>query len=131
MARAQPDTAAPRPGYWDVTSSLLGLYKKTEQICITPFDVPRLLHGPLRHDWACNYPLNSAADGKVQFDGGCTGPKGQWMKVHGSGVYAPTSLNVKVSGRLHIYGLTLSGPGGTDAHFLAEACPAGARHMKY
>jgi len=121
----------PIPGYWDLNSSALGLFSKKEKICMLPSDVPRLLHGPLRHDFTCNYPVNEAADGKVKFDGRCQGPHGDWVEMHGRGVYSTTSANIKITGRVHMLGVTLPGSAGSVAHFISEECPPDARHMKY
>jgi hypothetical protein len=118
------------PGYWEVTTDWLGLVKKTERYCVEPKAIPRFLAGPCNHIYHCTYPVQQFHDGKAHFEGEIRGHD-ELYHVTGGGDYSPTSMDMKITGAGHWHIVPIVGAEASmKAHFLAEACPADAKHIK-
>jgi len=118
------------PGYWEVETNWLGLVVKTERYCVDPQGIPRFLSGPCNHIYHCSYPVQDFHDGKAFFEGDIRGHD-ELYHVRGGGTYSQTTMNFDMSGQGHwrivpIFGAHAS----MKAHFLADVCPAGAKHIK-
>ena len=113
------------PGYWESTNKLLSPIKQTstEKRCITPADVDKFMAGPSNRHYACTYPTNVIAGGKITLKGTCVSKKGQKVAVQGSGNYTPTSFTLTADIATEFWGLDISGRARTEARRIGDACP--------
>lgn len=128
-AIATPALAASPPiqtGYWESTNKLLSPIKqtKTEKRCITPADVDKFMAGPSNRHYVCTYPTKLIANGKITLKGTCVSKKGRKVAIEGHGAYTPTSFNLNAEVATEFLGLDIAGRASTEAHKIAEACPA-------
>ncbi|WP_293898477.1 DUF3617 family protein [Phenylobacterium sp.] len=128
LAAACPAAAAPpiQPGYWESTNKLLSPIKQssTDRRCITPADVDKFMAGPSNRHYACTYPTKLIADGRITLKGVCVSKKGQKVAVKGAGTYTPTSFMLTADVATEFFGLDIQGRATTEAHRIADACPA-------
>ena len=113
------------PGYWESTNKLLSPIKqtKTERRCITPADVDKFMSGPSNRHYACTYPTNVIAGGKITLKGSCVSKKGQKVAVQGAGTYTPTSFTLTADVATEFFGLDIQGRASTEAHRIGDTCP--------
>lgn len=128
LAIAAPVAAAAppiTPGYWESTNRLLSPVKSssTERRCITPADVGKFMAGPSNRHYACTYPVNQIAGGRITLKGVCVSKKGQKVQVQGHGVYTATSFSLQADVATEFFGLDIQGRATTEAHRIADACP--------
>ena len=128
-AVATPAAAAAPPietGYWESTNRIVSPIRqtKTEKRCITPADVDKFMDGPSNRHYKCTYPTNVIANGKITLKGTCVSKKGQKVPIVGQGTYTPTSFNLVADVIVEFLGLDVAVRASTDAHKLADACPA-------
>src|SRR5437764_5062184 len=80
LLKAAPGAAPPPdsilPGYWEAAYTVMGI-GKTERWCIQPKDISKFMHGPSNHIYHCEYPVSTAGDGVVRFEGECHSRKGR------------------------------------------------------
>ena len=113
-----------------MTTDWLGLIKKTERWCVQPKAIPRFLAGPCNHIYHCTYPVQEFHDGHAHFEGDDPRPRRALPRA-GGGTYSPTTMDMKVTGAGHWHILPiLDAEASMKAHFLDEACPAGAKQVK-
>jgi hypothetical protein len=128
LGAAGPAAAAPAitPGYWESTNKLLSPIRqtKTEKRCITPADVDKFMAGPSNRHYACTYPTKVIAGGVITLKGSCVSKKGQKVAVQGAGTYTPTSFTLVADVATEFFGLDIQGRASTEAHRIADACPA-------
>ncbi|MGA0600953.1 DUF3617 domain-containing protein [Caulobacter sp. KR2-114] len=117
---------AVRPGYWESTSTLDSpvASSKTERRCITAQDVAKFMLGPSNHIYSCSYPVQSARGGHIAFKGHCTSRQGREADIAGQGTYSPTTLHVEAQVQTTLASLPITATATTDAHRIADACPA-------
>jgi len=116
------------PGYWESTNKLLSPIKQssTEKRCITPADVDKFMAGPSNRHYTCTYPTRRIQDGTITLKGTCVSKKGQKVAIQGSGTYTPTSFHLTADVATELFGLDIAGRASTEAHRIADACPAPA-----
>jgi hypothetical protein len=127
---AAPAMAGDQPietGYWEARSVWLGLSRAAERWCVKPQDVAKFMSGPSNHNYHCVYPVSTAADGQISFDGACTDKNGLQIKLRGQGVYTPTSVHMTASGAAVLLGVPVTGDASVDAQFISTTCPADAK----
>ena len=130
-ASALADSPYPiNPGTWEVRTLFLGLVGGSERWCVKPQDISKFLSGPSNHIYHCTYPVNTAGDGALHFDGACVDKKGQEIKLRGHGDYTPTTLHMTAEGSTQYMGIPISGDATVVGHFLSEECPEGAKAFK-
>lgn len=114
------------PGYWESTNRLLSPIRSssTERRCITPAEVRKFMAGPSNRHYACTYPTNLIANGKITLKGVCVSKKGQKVQVQGHGVYTPTSFSLQADVATEFFGLDIQGRATTEAHRIADSCPS-------
>jgi hypothetical protein len=118
------------PGYWEVTTNWLGLVRKTERYCVEPQAIPRFLGGPCNHIYHCSYPVEEFHNGRTHFEGDIRG-NNELYHVKGGGSNTATTMGMKASGAGHWHFVPIVGAQASmKAHFLAESCPADAKHIK-
>jgi hypothetical protein len=118
------------PGYWEVATNWLGVVKKTERYCVEPEAIPRFLGGPCNHIYHCSYPVQDFHDGKTRFEGDIRG-NDELYHVKGGGSYTATTMDMHATGAGHWRFVPIVGAQASmKAHFLAETCPSGAKHIK-
>lgn len=125
---AAPAAAAPaiQPGYWESTNRLLSPIRQssTEKRCITPAEVDKFMAGPSNRHYACTYPTKVIAGGQIRLKGTCVSKKGRKVAVQGAGSYTPTSFTLTAEIATEFLGLDITGKASTDAHRIADTCPA-------
>ncbi len=120
-ARAEGESGAILPGWWEYTSNVLGgLQSKTDRWCVKPEEVDRIVAGPSNRHYRCTYPVREVGGGRIRLEGVCISKHGREVPVTASGAYTPTSF--KLSGTARPFGVPV--PASIRAHRLAEACPA-------
>jgi hypothetical protein len=129
LAVAHPVQALPRtvrPGYWEATSRVLSpIYTiNTDRRCIAATDVARFMSCYINHHYTCACPDQSYAGGQIRFRGVCTDGKGAKVAIRGTGDYTPTTLHMSATFTFKLAGLPIAGEASTDAHRLADVCPA-------
>jgi hypothetical protein len=114
-----------RPGYWESTNKLLSPIHttSTERRCITPADVDKFMSGPSNRHYACSYPVNVIANGKITLKGACVSKKGRKVAVQGAGTYTPTSFTLTAEVATEFLGLDITGRASTEARRIADTCP--------
>jgi hypothetical protein len=128
---ARAEAAYPvNPGYWEAQTSFMGLTSNTDRWCIQPKDISKFLAGPSNHIYHCTYPINTAANGQLHFNGSCVDKKGMEIKLRGDGQYTPTTLHMNATGSTEFLGLPISGDATADARFISADCPADAKAFK-
>jgi hypothetical protein len=145
LAAAEPAAAAPPPlpssvsapaypidpGYWEAHTTYLGLFGATDRWCVKPKDIAKFLSGPSNHIYRCTYPINTAGDGKLHFEGSCADKKGDLkIKLTGDGAYTPTTLKMSAWASGAYHGFPVAGGASADATFIADQCPPGAKGFK-
>jgi hypothetical protein len=123
-AHGQAETV--RPGYWEATSRVLSPIPsvKTERRCIAAQDVTRFMSCYINHHYTCVCPDQSYSGGKIRFHGVCTDRKGAKVGIRGEGDYTPTALHMSATVTFRLAGLPIEGEAATDAHRIADDCPA-------
>jgi hypothetical protein len=132
LAAAPAATGQPypiNPGFWEVTTTWLGLISRTERYCVAPKDIPRFMSGPCNHIYHCDYPVQRFENGASYFDGVIRGAD-EAYHVRGAGTYSPTSLttHASINGHWHIF--PLAGPITVSGHFVSADCPADAKRIR-
>lgn len=130
---AAPVFAQPSPietGYWETQTAWLGLTGGADRWCIQPKDVSKFLSGPSNHIYHCVYPVSTAADGVIHFDGSCVDKHGQEIKLRGDGRYTPTSVHMTASGTAQLFGVPITGQASADAHLISSHCPPDAKTFR-
>jgi hypothetical protein len=114
-----------QPGYWESTNKLLSPIRQTstEKRCITPADVDKFMSGPSNRHYACTYPTNIIANGKITLKGTCVSKKGRKVQVSGGGTYTPTSFTLMAEVATEFLGLDITGRASTEAHRISDTCP--------
>jgi hypothetical protein len=127
-AAAAQGTDTIRPGYWATTNSVSSIIHETksENRCITPKAITKFTGCYINHHYTCTCPDQSSADGRIVFHGDCVDAKGRHVKIDGEGCYTATTLQMSARGKFQYMGLSLPFEAHTDAHRIADACPAGS-----
>ena len=118
------------PGYWEATTTFLGLISNTDHWCIKPKDISKFLSGPSNHIYHCTYPENLAANGQLHFKGTCNDKHGYAGHLQGDGQYTPTTLHMNASGAFKFHGFMLPGSASIQGLFVSADCPAGVKAFK-
>ena len=128
LAFAHADPAYPiKPGYWEATTTFLGLVSNTDRLCIQPKDISKFLSGPNNHIYHCTYPENVTANGQLRFKGTCNDKHGYAGHLEGDGQYTTTTVHMNASGAFKYQGIMLPGSAAVDGHFVSSDCPADAK----
>jgi hypothetical protein len=123
-AAAQPETIA--PGYWETTNQVLSpLHStKTERRCIGPAEVAKFMEGPGNHIYRCTYPTKLFHDGHIVLKGSCKSRDGAPFPISGTGTYDRESFHLDARAEAPLGPISLPVHAVTDAHRIADACPA-------
>lgn len=115
-----------QPGYWESTNRLLSPIRQTsrEKRCITPADVEKFMSGPSNRHYACTYPTKVIRGGQITLKGTCVSKKGRKVAVTGAGSYTPDSFTLTAEVATEFLGLDIAGRASTEAHRIADVCPA-------
>ena len=116
------------PGYWEATTTFLGLSHKTERYCVEPKNIVKFMLGPCNHHYKCDYPVQEVGGGKAHFEGVIKN-RSERYNVQGDVTYTPTTLDLKMSGSGHWKMVPLAGFGSIQARRLAAECPEGAKKL--
>lgn len=119
-------TGTPQPGYWEYTTSALGV-RDTETKCVRPSEINRFFNGLSTRRWTCTYPVREVGNGQARFEGTCRDPKNRTVRVRLNGPYAPESF--RFSGGAQLARGTPYIPASITARRLAAQCPAGAEYF--
>ncbi len=127
---AEPQTV--QPGYWEATSKVLSPIHsaRTERRCIAQKDVTRFMSCYINHHYTCVCPDSAYTGGRIRFQGVCTDAKGRKVAIRGEGDYTPTTLHMSARVTFRLAGLPIDGEAVTDAHRIADDCPAPADQPK-
>jgi hypothetical protein len=130
IALAAPAIAGPQPiqvGYWEAQTDWLGLKSGVDRWCVKPKDVSKFLSGPSNHIYHCTYPVSTAANGAIHFQGACVDKKGQEIKLRGDGAYTPTTVRMTASGSTKLLGIDVTGDASVNARLISPTCPPDAK----
>jgi hypothetical protein len=125
-SRAQPSASEVLPGYWEYTTSALGI-RDTEQKCVRPSEINRFFGGLSTRRWQCVYPTREVGDGNALFEGTCTDKRGRRVNVRLRGTYQTEAF--RFTGGAQLARGTPYLPASITARRLAEVCPAGAEYF--
>jgi hypothetical protein len=117
-----------RPGFWESTDRVLSPIPSTkvDRRCIAQKDVERFMTCYINHHYSCVCPEQSYENGQIRYRGECTDAKGGKVGIVGQGNYTPTTLHLDAEVTFHLGGLPITGHASTDAHRIADECPAEA-----
>jgi hypothetical protein len=123
-ARSAAETI--RPGYWEATETVLSPIQttKVERRCIDAKQVEKFMSCYINGHYSCVCPEQSYADGQIRYRGICTDRKGAQVGIVGRGNYTATTLHVTADVTFSLAGLPITGQAATDAHRIADDCPA-------
>jgi len=122
----QAATDAVLPGYWEYTTSALGV-RDTETKCVRPSEINRFFGGLSTRRWQCTYPVRQVGNGNARFEGTCQDRKGRRVNVRLRGPYQPESF--RFTGGAQLARGTPYIPASITARRLAAQCPAGAEYF--
>jgi len=127
-AGGAPAAETIRPGYWESTDRVLSPIHSTkvDRRCIAQKDVEKFMTCYINHHYSCVCPEQSYDNGQIRYRGTCTDNKGAQVGIVGRGAYTPTTLHLEADITFHLAGLPITGQASTDAHRIADDCPAGA-----
>jgi len=113
------------PGYWETTSQVISPFptKKTEQRCIRPEDVAKVIGGAPNRHYTCTYPTREIADGKIRLVGSCKTKNSDPVPVNGEGVYMRVNLRLDAHVKARLGGLTVPVHARTTGKRLGDVCP--------
>ncbi|MDB5479348.1 MAG: hypothetical protein JWO83_401 [Caulobacteraceae bacterium] len=117
-----------RPGYWESTDRVLSPIRSTkvDRRCIAQKDVEKFMTCYINHHYSCVCPEQSYENGQIRYRGVCTDSKGGRVGIVGRGAYTPTTLHLDADVTFHLAGIPITGQASTDAHRIADDCPAEA-----
>jgi hypothetical protein len=117
-----------QPGYWESTDRVLSPIRSTkvDRRCIAQKDVEKFMTCYINHHYSCVCPEQSYENGQIRYRGICTDAKGAKVGIVGRGTYTPTTLHLEADVTFHLAGIPITGQASTDAHRVADDCPAGA-----
>ena len=117
-----------RPGYWESTDKVTSPIESTkvDRRCITREQVAKFMTCYINHHYTCVCPERSYDNGQIHYQGICTDAKGRKVGIVGRGTYTPTTLHLEADVTFHLIGLPITGRASTDAHRIADDCPAEA-----
>jgi hypothetical protein len=115
-----------KPGYWESTDRVLSPIHATnvDRRCIARKDVEKFMSCHINHHYSCVCPEQSYESGQIRYRGICTDNKGAKVGIVGRGTYTPTTLHLEADITFDLAGLPISGQASTDAHRIADDCPA-------
>ncbi len=125
-ASSAPAEETIRPGYWEARDRVLSPLQedKTDRICIAAKDVARFMTCYINHHYSCECPEQSYSGGQIHYRGVCTDAKGRQVSIVGAGTYTPDTLRLTADVTFKLGGLPITGRVATDAHRIADVCPA-------
>jgi hypothetical protein len=115
-----------RPGYWESTDRVLSPIRSTkiDRRCIAQKDVDKFMSCYINHHYTCACPEQNYDNGQIRYRGVCTDAKGRKVDVVGHGSYTPTTLHLTAEFSFRLVGVPIVGQASTDAHRIADECPA-------
>jgi hypothetical protein len=118
-----------QPGYWEVTSKVDAVIRKTsqERRCITPDRAAKFGMGPANKNFTCTYPTRVYENGRIVLKGTCIDKKGKQAQVAATGSYSAAAFQMVADVDLTVAGAPVHAKFSTDARRLGDACPAGAK----
>lgn len=125
---AAPTTETIRPGYWESTDRVVSPFPSTkiDRRCIAQKDIEKFMTCYINHHYTCVCPEQSYENGQIHYRGVCTDAKGAKVGIVGHGAYTPTTLHLTADITFNLAGLPITGQASTDAHRIADDCPAEA-----
>lgn len=121
-----------QPGYWESTDRVLSPIRSTkvDRRCIAQKDVEKFMTCYINHHYSCVCPEQSYENGQIRYRGICTDNKGGKVGIVGRGAYTPTTLHLDADVTFHLAGIPIKGEASTDAHRIADECPAETKKKK-
>lgn len=118
-----------QPGYWEVTSKVEAVIRKTsqERRCISPAQAAKFDQGPANKRFTCTYPTRVFENGRIVLKGTCIDKKGKPAQIAIRGSYSPSTFQMVADVDLTVAGAPVNAKFSTDARRLGDACPAGAK----
>ena len=126
QARAPAPAQTVLPGYWEYTTSALGV-GDTETKCVRPSEINRFFGGLSTNRWRCTYPTRVVGDGRARFEGTCQDKKGRRVNVRLTGAYEDTSFSFR--GGAQLLRGTPYIPATITARRISAQCPADAEYF--
>lgn len=103
---AQNQGARPMPGYWRFDTTAVGLFRDSDEHCLSQAEVDRFYTNPCKRNSVCVYKTKEIqADGDVIFDGTWTDRKRRVTKIKARGRLAATQMTLR--GSAAQYGLPI------------------------
>lgn len=116
---AQNETARPLPGYWRFSTTAVGLFRDSDEHCLSQAEVDRFYNNPCKRNSVCVYTTKvMQPNGTVAFDGVWTDRKHRVTRVRANGRLLPTQMTLTGTAT---YGLRI--PFNFTATRIAATCP--------
>ncbi|MEK7660764.1 MAG: DUF3617 family protein [Pseudomonadota bacterium] len=116
---AQNGSARPMPGYWRFSTTAVGLFRDSDEHCLSQAEVDRFYNNPCKRNSVCVYTTKvMQPDGTVNFDGVWTDRKNRVTKVRANGRLLPTQMTLSGTAT---YGLRI--PFNFTATRISATCP--------
>ena len=117
-----------RPGLWESHERVDApiTQDKTERRCVTRAQIARFMSCYLNHHYKCVCPDETIGGGRIRYRGRCVDAHGQVVTIAGEGAFTATTLKLAVHPAFRFLGLPIQGEASVEAHWLSDACPAGA-----
>ncbi len=118
-----------QPGYWEVTSKVDAVIRKTsqERRCISPAQAAKFDQGPANKRFTCTYPTRVFESGRIVLKGTCVDKKGKPAQIAITGSYSPSRFQMIADVNATLGGAPINATFSTDARRLGDACPGGAK----
>ena len=93
---AQNQSARPMPGMWRFNTTAVGLFRDSDDHCLSQAEVDRFYANPCKRNSVCVYKTKEIqADGDVIFDGTWTDRKRRVTKIKATGRLASTQMTLR------------------------------------
>jgi hypothetical protein len=118
-----------QPGYWESVDTVTSPIRatNTDRRCVGPTEIANFMGCRLSKHYTCTCADQSYSGGKIHFRGECVDKKGQRVQIAGDGTYTRTTLNLTADVTFNFMGAPLYGQATSQAHRIADTCPADAK----
>lgn len=105
-SQAQSASSRPMPGYWRFSTTAVGLFRDTDEHCLSQAEVDRFYNNPCKRNSVCVYRTKvMQANGNLALDGTWTDRKNRVTRVKANGRLLPTQMTLR--GSATQYGLPI------------------------
>ena len=107
------------PGFWESHLSAL-VINGHDRRCLREADILRYVHGWSNSIYTCTYPVSTAANGHVVWQGTCVSRGGRHLRIDAEGTYTQTAFRVTGHVASRYVGINFTAPFTSSARRLGD-----------